>query len=121
MRPSAPLIEASLPPSSSSPLPMPPGGSIAAELPPQPISVSPGHNHGGGGGSSGDPAGGGGGPDPAGGAPPGSDYQQLPPPPDGHSFVIQKIKESMQEEAKRFNEEKHIPIEEDTGKPREYY
>ena len=120
MRPTAPLIETSLPPSSSSPLPMPPNvGSISSELPPQPISVSPGHNHGGG--DSAQVGGGAGGPDPAGGggggAPP-TDYQQLPPP-DGHSFVIQKIKESMQEEAKRFNEEKHIPIEEE--KPREYY
>jgi hypothetical protein len=103
MRPVVPMISESIPPNSS-PLPMPPGGSIVSELTPQnqPIGSvnSPGHNHD-------QPTN----PDP--------DY---PPPPDGQSFVIQKIKESMQEEAKRFNEEKHIPmVENDDSKPREFY
>ena len=117
MRPAAPLLDQSLPPSSSSPLPIPPGGSLPTELPPQPISVSPSHNHA----VNHDvnP------PDSSGVVTPGvippvSDYQQLPPP-DGHSFVIQKIKESMQEEAKRFNEEKLQPIDAADESKREYY
>lgn len=49
------------------------------------------------------------------------DFQSLQPP-DGGSFVIQKIKESMQEEAKRFSEEStRIDGVETVVEKREYY
>lgn len=49
------------------------------------------------------------------------DFQSLQPP-DGGSFVIQKIKESMQEEAKRFSEEStRIDGVETAVEKREYY
>ena len=108
MRPVAPGLPGvgdpgvSLPPSASSPLPLPPGGSLSGEMT-QPISASPSHASGpppsqpdsglnsneSGGGIGGTPGEFGG-------------NQSLPNPDGAHSFVIQKIKESMQEEAKRF-------------------
>lgn len=106
MRPVAPGLPGvgdpgvgSLPPTSSSPLPLPPGGSLSSEMS-QPISASPSHAPGpptsqNDSGLNSSESG-------AGLNASGEFPNQLPNPDGGHSFVIQKIKESMQEEAKRF-------------------
>ena len=108
-------------PVSSSPMPLPPGGPMAPDamaqgavppVVPSGTEMSPSHSSGGGAppnvvpstssaAETGDSNSSGGGPTGTGT----TDFQSLQPPVDGGSFVIQKIKESMQEEAKRFSEE----------------
>ena len=108
-------------PVSSSPMPLPPGAPMAPDgmaqgavppVVPSGTEMSPSHSSGGGAppnvvpstssAAEGESNSSSGGPTGTGGA---TDFQSLQPPVDGGSFVIQKIKESMQEEAKRFSEE----------------